>query len=89
MPLTDRPVVRFIGSDHPELTDSGLERWRVRIAEWIDEGRTPTLFVHTPDNMRSPRLAREFHEALCTMVDGLAPLPEPLPIGGPEQIQLF
>ncbi len=87
--LTDRPVVRFIGSDHPELTDSGLLRWRVRIAEWLDEGRTPTLFVHTPDNMRSPQLAREFHEALCAMVDGLTPLPEPLPIGGPEQIPLF
>ncbi len=87
--LTDRPIVRFIGSDHPELTDSGLDRWRVRIAEWLDEGRTPTLFVHTPDNMRSPVLARGFHAAMCDMVDGLAPLPEPMPIGGPEQITLF
>ena len=87
--LTDRPIVRFIGSDHPELTDSGLDRWRMRIAEWLDDGRMPTLFVHTPDNMRSQVLARGFHAAMCEMVDGLAPLPEPMPIGGPEQIALF
>ena len=87
--LTDRPIVRFIGSDHPELTDSGLERWKVRIAEWLDEGRTPTLFVHTPDNRRSPALARGFHAAMCAIVDDLPPLPEPMPIGGPEQISLF
>ncbi|MFZ4720240.1 MAG: DUF72 domain-containing protein [Ilumatobacteraceae bacterium] len=88
-PLTDRPVVRFIGSDHPELTDTGLQRWEQTIAEWLDQGRSPTLFVHTPDNLRSPALARAFHARLCEMVDGLAPLPDPLPVGGPEQITLF
>ena len=87
--LTDRPIVRFIGSDHADITDSGLDRWRIRIAEWLDEGRTPTLFVHTPDNMRSPVLARGFHDAMREMVEGLAPLPEPLPVTGPEQIALF
>ena len=28
-------------------------------------------------------------ELLMRIVDGLEPLPEPLPIGGPEQITLF
>ena len=88
-PLTDQPVVRFIGSDHPELTDQGLQRWEQTIAEWLDEGRSPTLFVHTPDNTRSPGLARAFHARLCGMVDGLAPLPEPLPTSPPEQGALF
>ena len=89
VPLTEFPVVRFIGSDHPELTDGGLQRWQQTIAEWLDEGRSPTVFVHTPDNVRSPALARGFHEAVCGIVDGLEPLPEPLPIGGPEQTSLF
>ena len=88
-PLTEFPVVRFIGSDHPELTDSGLQRWEQTIAEWLDDGRTPTVFVHTPDNSRSPALARAFHATLCDIVDGLEPLPEPMPIGGPEQTTLF
>jgi len=87
--LTDRPIVRFIGSDYPDITDNGLEQWRIRIAEWLDEGREPTLFVHTPDNQRSPVLARGFHDALREMVPGLTPLPEPLPVTGPEQIALF
>jgi uncharacterized protein YecE (DUF72 family) len=89
VPLTEFPIVRFIGSDHPELTDSGLQRWQQTIAEWLDEGRTPTVFVHTPDNLRSPGLARTFHEALCGTVDGLEPLPEPLPVDTVEQGSLF
>ena len=36
-PLTDRPVVRFIGSDHPDITDSGLALWAPTIAEWLDD----------------------------------------------------
>ncbi len=88
-PLTEHPIVRFIGSDHPELTDVGLQRWEQTIAEWLDEGRSPTLFVHTPDNTRSPALARAFHESVCSIVDGLEPLPEPLPVDRAEQGSLF
>ncbi len=88
-PLTDRPVVRFIGSDHPELTDLGLHRWETIVAEWLDEGRTPTVFVHTPDNLRSPDLARGFHDHLVAAVPGLSGLPEPLPVDSAEQGSLF
>lgn len=88
-PLTDHPIVRFIGSDHPELTDLGLQRWQPLIADWLDEGRTPTVFVHTPDNERTPALARCFHDAVAQLVPRLTPLPEALPVGGPEQIALF
>ncbi|MBI4932787.1 MAG: DUF72 domain-containing protein [Actinobacteria bacterium] len=88
-PLTDQPIVRFIGSDHPELTDLGLHRWQPLIADWLDEGRTPTMFVHTPDNERTPELARGFHDAVARLVPQLTPLPEALPVGGPEQISLF
>jgi uncharacterized protein YecE (DUF72 family) len=88
-PLTDRPIVRFIGSDHPEITDAGLGQWAPTVAEWLDDGRTPTMFVHTPDNERSPGLARRFHEIVAGIVDDLTPLAEPMPIGGPEQAALF
>lgn len=88
-PLTDQPIVRFIGSDHPDLTDLGLQRWRPLVADWLDEGRSPTFFVHTPDNERTPALAREFHDDVAAMVPAVAGLPDPLPVGGPEQISLF
>ena len=88
--LTDRPVVRFIGSDHPERTDAGLEPWREVVARWVREGRTPTFFVHTPDNLDSPGLARSFHAAVADLVpdlERLADLPElDRP---PEQESLF
>ena len=88
-PLTDRPIVRFIGGDHPELTDAGLQRWESITAEWLDEGRTPTIFVHTPDNRRSPALARGFHEAVQREVPTLTPLPEPIPVEAVDQGRLF
>jgi uncharacterized protein YecE (DUF72 family) len=83
-------VVRFIGSDHPERTDAGLEPWREVVARWVREGRTPTFFVHTPDNLDSPGLARSFHSAVADLVpdlERLADLPEP--DRPPEQESLF
>jgi uncharacterized protein YecE (DUF72 family) len=88
-PLTDRPVVRFVGSDHPAFTDAGLRRWEPIVADWLDQGRTPTLFVHTPDNTRSPQLARSFHDAVRGEVPALTPLHDPLPVANIEQISLF
>jgi uncharacterized protein YecE (DUF72 family) len=88
-PLTDRPIVRFIGTDHTDLTDAGLARWAPLLADWVDEGRTPTLFVHTPDNMRSPALARDLHARVAALVPGLEALPEPLPVEAPQQTSLF
>lgn len=87
--LTASPIVRFIGSDHAEITEAGLTRWAEPIARWIEEGRTPTFFVHTPDNTDSPQLARGFHGQVAGLVAGLAPLPEPLPVASPDQPTLF
>lgn len=88
-PLTDHPIVRFIGSDHPEITDDGLRRWHEPLADWIEEGRSPTFFVHTPDNTRSPELARRLHTDVTALVPGLTPLPEPMELGSPLQPTLF
>lgn len=88
-PLTDRPIVRFIGSDHPDLTDEGVHRWAPALADWLYEGRSPTLFVHTPDNTRSPGLARGLHDEVATLMPGVPPLPDPLPVPRPEQTSLF
>ncbi len=87
--LTDRPVVRFIGSDDPEVTAEGLQQWHAIVADWIAEGRTPTFFVHTPDNVDSPGLARAFHAEVALSVPELTPLPEPLPLVEAEQGSLF
>ncbi len=88
-PTTDCPIVRFIGSDDRELTAAGLQEWWPIVAGWVAEGRTPTFFVHTPDNADSPGLARAFHAEIGLLVPGLAPLPDPLPLLEADQGSLF
>ena len=46
-PLTDHPIVRFVGSDFPDLNADGLASWHTTVAEWLDQGRTPRSEEHT------------------------------------------
>ena len=85
--LTAHPVVRYIARDDPALTSAGWAPWVERVAQWLAEGRSPTFFVHTPDNADAIALARDFHAAVRARVPALAPLPEPAPV--PEQDTLF
>lgn len=75
--LTQRPQVRFIGHPQLEANDPFLAPWVEKVAGWIEEGRTPYVFLHTPDNIQAPLLARRFHEQLSVRLPGLPPLPEP------------
>lgn len=86
--LTDRPVIRYIGRDDPDATRGGWSRWVDACERWVGEGRSPIVFVHTPDNHLAPGLAREFHEAVRTRLPdlpALGPLPPHEPDGGGEQ----
>lgn len=87
--LTDQPIVRFIGTDYPEVTAEGIAGWQPIVADWLREGRTPTVFLHTPDNTGTPALALAFHEALTKLVPDLQQLPTPLPVQTHEQASLF
>lgn len=88
-PLTDHPIVRFIGTDDPEVTAAGIAHWQPIVADWLRDGRTPTVFLHTPDNTGTPALALAFHSALTGLVDDLDQLPTALPLLDHEQISLF
>jgi uncharacterized protein YecE (DUF72 family) len=81
--LTASPVVRYLGRDDPARTVAGWQPWLDTVAGWLREGRSPTVFIHTPDNVESLDLARRFHEEVRARVPGLNPLPEPLPAGPP------
>ncbi|MEV4726816.1 DUF72 domain-containing protein [Micromonospora humida] len=79
--LTDRPIVRYLGRDAESETVEGWQRWVEITVGWLREGRSPTVFVHTPDNADAPLLARRFHDEVRARVPALAPLPEPIPTG--------
>ncbi|GAB3964309.1 DUF72 domain-containing protein [Plantactinospora veratri] len=84
--LTDRPIVRYLGRDDPDRTVRGWRHWVDVTVDWLREGRSPTVFVHTPDNADAPMLARRFHDEVRARVPGLAALPEPTPA---EPLTLF
>ena len=74
--FTQCPQVRFIGRPELEANDPYLLPWVEKVAGWIEEGRTPYMFLHTPDNHRAPELARRFHQQLSERLPGLPQLPE-------------
>ncbi|GAA4951772.1 DUF72 domain-containing protein [Actinoplanes utahensis] len=76
--LTDRPIVRYLGRDAEDRTVEGWRKWVPIVADWLREGRSPTFFVHTPDNADAPGLCRRFHDEVRALVPALAPLPTPL-----------
>jgi uncharacterized protein YecE (DUF72 family) len=81
--LTDRPIVRYLGRDDPARTAEGWQHWAGVTAAWLREGRSPTIFVHTPDNADAPALARRFHAEVRVRVPELEPLAGPPPVEQP------
>ncbi|MFC8527779.1 DUF72 domain-containing protein [Nocardia sp. NPDC057227] len=81
--LGPHPVVRYHGRDDAEATAAGWAPWLETVAGWLHEGRSPTVFVHTPDNGDALGLARRFHAEVRDLVPELEPLPEPEPTEAP------
>jgi uncharacterized protein YecE (DUF72 family) len=81
--LTANPVVRYIGRDDTARTVAGWQPWLDTVAGWLREGRSPTVFIHTPDNVDALALARRFHDDVRARVPEVEPLPEPIPVGPP------
>ncbi len=73
---------------HPDRAQNGpwVEDWLQRGAAYLDAGHTLYFMMHCPNNQHCPAFAREYHEALCEQVPGLAPL-QPWPL--PQQAALF
>lgn len=79
--LTDHPIVRYIGRDEVSRTVEGWQHWLETVVDWLREGRSPTVFIHTPDNVDALDLARRFHGAVRERLPEVEPLPEPVPAG--------
>ncbi len=62
--LGPRPFIRFIGHPAIEANRPFLEPWLDKLALWLEEGREPYFFAHTPNNRNAPSLARLVGELL-------------------------
>ncbi|SNY52936.1 Uncharacterized conserved protein YecE, DUF72 family [Arsukibacterium tuosuense] len=80
--LSDRPMLRFIGTDDMELNRQFYTPWLAKINSWLREGKSPYCFFHTPDNTLAPQLCRQFAADLQQPHSVLAPWP------GEQQAQL-
>jgi uncharacterized protein YecE (DUF72 family) len=78
--LTDRPIVRYLGRDAPDRTVEGWQPWVDVVVGWLRDGRSPTVFIHTPDNADAPMLARRFHDEVRARLPDLEALPQPQPV---------
>ncbi|MCH4877259.1 DUF72 domain-containing protein [Pseudomonas sp. TMW22090] len=87
--FTQSPQVRFIGHPQLEANDPFLVPWVEKIAQWIEEGRTPYIFLHTADNLLAAKLAQRFHTQLMLRLPGLPALPELYREPAAEQLGLL
>jgi len=83
------PIIRVIGQDSPEGTLDGLRAWKQQLVDWLAEGREPYLFVHQPENVDSPGLARRIYAEMRAVVPALGPLGDPEPVEQNMQTSLF
>ncbi|MBJ7538926.1 DUF72 domain-containing protein [Marinomonas transparens] len=62
------PVVRFIG--HPDLPRNKiwLDQWAMKLSQWLVEGLTPSVFVHSSDNIAAPTLAAQLDEKVSVLL---------------------
>ena len=74
------PIVRFIGQTDLDANEPFWRKWIPALCSWLDAGLEPIVFLHTPDNLDAPALARTFHAAVVEAAPGLAHLPEPHPV---------
>ncbi|MDG1367594.1 MAG: DUF72 domain-containing protein [Acidimicrobiales bacterium] len=72
----NQPIVRFIGQTAFDANPPFWAPWIDRVVRWIEDGRQPIVFLHTPDNVVAPALCRRFHDEVAarTMI---APLCSP------------
>ncbi|WP_089682665.1 DUF72 domain-containing protein [Billgrantia gudaonensis] len=79
------PVVRFIGHCEEATNLARFQPWVDQLGLWIKQGKTPFLFVHTPDNRQAPQLARTLYSQLASALD----LPALADFAGEKQTPLF
>lgn len=73
------PQLRFIGGPDLEANQIFLEPWLDKVADWIGQGLTPYVFLHTPDNHLAAAQALRFHAGLGERLPGLPALAQRKP----------
>lgn len=60
----DQPLIRFITPLDWQWGCAYLQPWLDKAVLWLEQGKSPYFFFHTPDNAEAPALAKWFVEQL-------------------------
>lgn len=74
-----RPFIRYVADPRVGHNDRWLAEWVEVVAKWIEEGREPYVFLHHPDDLHAPPLARRFQELLHEKCPDAVPAPAAWP----------
>ena len=83
-----KPFVRFVGANSIAENKSYLKEWAIITANWIRKKKHPYIFIHAPDPLHAPALARYFHSELSRLTD-IQPMPRWPSEQQNEQLGLF
>ncbi len=64
-----RPFLRYVGANDILNNETYLTEWAMMVSKWIQQGHHPYLFIHSPDTLHAPKLARFFHSLLTKFTD--------------------
>jgi len=82
--------IRFISHPDREYNQTYLEQWAVQLKDWLSLGKTIYFFVHCPQEVRSPDIAKYFFSLLQQQVNlGSHTLPWNSLAPNPTQLSLF
>ena len=84
--LGNTPIVRFIGQTDPDANPEFWQPWVDTTERWLRDGRSPIVFIHTPDNVAALELTHRFYAEVRARVPELDPLP---PLVQPAEQSLF
>ncbi len=82
------PLLRLIGRNRVELVDSFIAEWLPTIVDWINAGKVPYIFTHTPDDTYAPAMARRMWDQLRLVLSGNHER-LPTPPRKPRQLELL
>lgn len=82
-------LVRYIS--HPDLprNERFFETWVPRLSTWLQQGTAVYLFIHCPDEARSPAIAHHVYTRLQAAGAAVSPLPWLSLAQPPAQLTLF
>ena len=85
----DTGFVRFISHPEKKYNQTYLEQWAIDLNNWLSQGKTIYFFVHCPQEVRSPEIAKYFQSLLTQQECDFPSLPWNMIEPEPTQLTLF